>query len=152
VSTFPWLTLAGAIPLAGSVAVALIPGPSAAGSPTGMQGRNLTVKWVALGFTVATLAVTAAMAAAFRPDGPEFQFTQVYRWIPQFGVYYAGRHRRDRAGPDRDDRGAHPAGRARLPARRLAVTAGAAVTPWLGIAPQPLIDLANQAANSLFVR
>jgi NADH-quinone oxidoreductase subunit M len=89
VSTFPWLTVAGAIPLAGSVAVALIPGPSAADSPAGMQGRNLTVKRVALGFTVATLAVTAAMAAAFRPGGPEFQFTQVYRWIPQFGVYYA---------------------------------------------------------------
>ena len=35
---------------------------------------------------------------------------------------------------------------------RLAVTAGAAVTLWLGIAPQPLLDLANQAANSLFIR
>ncbi|MHB1595741.1 MAG: proton-conducting transporter transmembrane domain-containing protein [Streptosporangiaceae bacterium] len=35
---------------------------------------------------------------------------------------------------------------------RLAVTAGAAVTRWLRIAPQPLLDLANQAANSLFIR
>ena len=75
--------------LAGSVAVALIPGPSARGAPAGVHGQNLTVKWVALGFTVATLAVTLAMAASFRPGGPDFQFTQVYRWIPQFGAYYA---------------------------------------------------------------
>lgn len=87
-STFPWLTVVGAIPLAGSLAVALIPGPSAPGSPAGVHAQDLIMKWVALGFTAATLAVTAAMAA-FRPGGPDFQLTQVYRWIPQFGVYYA---------------------------------------------------------------
>lgn len=38
------------------------------------------------------------------------------------------------------------------PYTRLAVTAGAVVTLWLGIVPQPLLDLASQAANSLFVR
>ena len=47
------------------------------------------MKHVAPGFTLATLAVTLAMAAAFRPGGPEFQFAQVYRWMPQFGAYYA---------------------------------------------------------------
>ena len=88
-SSFPWLTVAGAIPLAGSAVVALIPGPSAPGGPGGRRARDLIVKQVALAFTLATLAVTLAMAAAFRPGGPDFQFTQVYRWIPQFGVYYA---------------------------------------------------------------
>jgi len=32
-STFPWLTVAGAIPLVGAVAVALTPGLSAPGAP-----------------------------------------------------------------------------------------------------------------------
>ena len=29
------------------------------------------------------------MAVAFKPNGPDFQFTQTYQWIPQFGVHYA---------------------------------------------------------------
>jgi NADH-quinone oxidoreductase subunit M len=87
-STFPWLTVAGAIPLAGSVVVALIPGP-APGDPARQRARELLAKSVTLGFTLATLAVTVAMAVAFRPGGPEFQFTQTYRWISQFGVYYS---------------------------------------------------------------
>jgi NADH-quinone oxidoreductase subunit M len=87
-STFPWLTVAGAIPLAGSVVVALFPGP-APGDPARQRARELLAKSVTLGFTLATLAVTVAMAVAFRPGGPEFQFTQAYRWISQFGVYYS---------------------------------------------------------------
>ena len=36
-----------------------------------------------------TLGVTIAMAVGFKPGGARFQFTQVYQWIPQFGVHYA---------------------------------------------------------------
>src|SRR5579875_2158038 len=76
VSTFPWLTVAGAIPLAGSV-VAVIPGLSAPGGPSGRRARDLVVKRIALGCTLAALAVTLAMAAQFRPGGPDFQFYAV---------------------------------------------------------------------------
>ena len=40
-------------------------------------------------FSLATLAVTIAMAVQFKTGGPRFQFQQVYQWIPQFGVHYA---------------------------------------------------------------
>ncbi len=88
-SNFPWLTVAGAIPLVGAVAIALTPGRSAPGSLAERRARDLLVKRIALVFSVATLAVTIAMAVQFKPGGPRFQFQQVYQWIPQFGVHYA---------------------------------------------------------------
>jgi NADH-quinone oxidoreductase subunit M len=88
-STFPWLTVAGAIPLVGAIAIALTPGRSAPGSASERRARDLLVKRIALAFSVATLAVTVAMAVQFKPGGPRFQFQQVYQWIPQFGVHYA---------------------------------------------------------------
>ena len=88
-STFPWLTVAGAIPLAGTLAVCLTPGRSAPGSDTDRKSRDLLVKRIALATTIATLGVTIAMAAGFKTGGPRFQFTQTYQWISQFGVHYA---------------------------------------------------------------
>src|SRR5215467_8421096 len=90
-STFPWLTVAGAIPLVGAVAVALTPGQSAPGADADRRARATLVKQLTLGFTLVTLAVTIAMATQFKtgPGAPGFQFTQVYQWIPQFGVHYA---------------------------------------------------------------
>ncbi len=88
-STFPWLTVAGAIPLVGAVVIALTPGRSAPGGPADRRARDLLVKRIALLFTLATLAVTIAMAVQFKPGGPRFQFQQVDQWIPQFGVHYA---------------------------------------------------------------
>jgi NADH-quinone oxidoreductase subunit M len=88
-STFPWLTVAGAIPLAGAVAIMLTPGRSAPGSDADRRARDLLVKRIALVTTLATLVVTAVMAAQFKTGGPRFQFQQVYQWIPQFGVHYA---------------------------------------------------------------
>jgi NADH-quinone oxidoreductase subunit M len=88
-SNFPWLTVAGAIPLAGAVVIALTPGRSAPGSAADRRARDQLVKIIALVFTLATLAVTAIMAVEFKPGGPHFQFTQVYQWIPLFGVHYA---------------------------------------------------------------
>ncbi len=88
-SNFPWLTVAGAIPLAGTLAVCLTPGRSAPGSDADRRSRDLLVKRIALVTTIATLGVTIAMAVSFKTGGPRFQFTQTYQWIPQFGVHYA---------------------------------------------------------------
>ncbi len=88
-STFPWLTVIGAIPLAGAVAVALTPGRSAPGGPADRRARDKLVKQLALGFTLVTLAMSIAMALQFKTSGPTFQFSQTYQWIPQFGVHYA---------------------------------------------------------------
>jgi NADH-quinone oxidoreductase subunit M len=88
-STFPWLTVAGAIPLVGAIVVGLTPGRSAPGSPADRRARDLLVKRITLLFTLITLAIMIAIAVKFRPGGPRFQFQQVYQWIPQFGVHYA---------------------------------------------------------------
>jgi NADH-quinone oxidoreductase subunit M len=88
-STFPWLTVTGAIPLAGAVAISLIPGSSAPGAETDRKARDALAKWLALGFSLATLVITIVMAVRFNPSGPDFQFTQTYSWIPAFGVHYA---------------------------------------------------------------
>jgi NADH-quinone oxidoreductase subunit M len=88
-SSFPWLTVAGAIPLAGAVAVALTPGRSAPGAAADRRARDLLVKRITLVTTLITLGVTIAMAVGFKTGGPNYQFTQTYQWIPQFGVHYA---------------------------------------------------------------
>ncbi|MGP7996750.1 MAG: NADH-quinone oxidoreductase subunit M [Streptosporangiaceae bacterium] len=88
-STFPWLTVIGAVPLAGALVIAAMPGGSAPGSAADRAARRLLVKRLALVFTLITLGLTIAMMVAFKPSGPEFQFSQTYQWIPQFGVHYA---------------------------------------------------------------
>jgi NADH-quinone oxidoreductase subunit M len=88
-SSFPWLTVIGAIPLAGAIVVALTPGQSAPGGEADRRARARLVKVLTLGFTLVTLAVTIAMAVQFKTGGPTFQFAQTYQWIPQFGVHYA---------------------------------------------------------------
>src|SRR5215470_6464065 len=85
-SNFPWLTVAGVIPLVGALVVGVAPGPA---TQQEQRARDLFSKQVALVFTLATLGVVVAMAVAFKPGGPRFQFTQAYQWIPQFGVHYA---------------------------------------------------------------
>jgi NADH-quinone oxidoreductase subunit M len=88
-SSFPWLTVIGAIPLVGAVVVTLTPGQSAPGGPADRRARDRVVKQLTLGFTLATLVVTAIMATQFNTSGPQLQFAQTYQWIPQFGVHYA---------------------------------------------------------------
>src|ERR1019366_5004734 len=88
-STFPWLTVAGAIPLVGALVIALTPGRSAPGSTADRRGGGPPGKRIALVAAIITLAVTIAMAVQFKPGGPRFQFAQTYQWIPQFGVHYA---------------------------------------------------------------
>ena len=88
-STFPWLTVIGAVPLVGALAIAAAPASSAPGSAADRSARRLLVKQLALVFSLITLGLTIAMMVAFKSNGPEFQFTQTYQWIPQFGVHYA---------------------------------------------------------------
>jgi NADH-quinone oxidoreductase subunit M len=88
-STFPWLTVAIAVPLAGAIVIALTPGASAPGGSADRRARDLLVKRIALVFSVLTLGVTIAMAVSFTPGGSRFQFTQAYSWISQFGIHYA---------------------------------------------------------------
>ncbi len=88
-STFPWLTVIGAIPLAGAVVVALTPGRSAPGAEADRRARDRRVKQITLVFTLATLVMAIVMATQFNTSGPTFQFNQTYQWIPQFGVHYA---------------------------------------------------------------
>jgi NADH-quinone oxidoreductase subunit M len=87
-STFPWLTVTMAVPAVGALLLAVIPGAGESGEP-GASARGLLAKRVALVVSLLTLAVTIAMIVSFKPNGPAFQFTQTYQWIPQFGIHYA---------------------------------------------------------------
>ena len=88
-NSVPWLTVAGAIPLAGAILLAVIPGMPANGAEADRVARDLLAKRLALGFSVVTLIWFIVMAAQFKPSGPTYQFTQTVSWIPQFGVHYA---------------------------------------------------------------
>ena len=78
-TTFPWLTTLGVVPLIGSLVVILLP-----------KGRALLAKQVALVFSVATLVLTIVMALQFQGDSVEpFQFVESYPWIPTFGISYS---------------------------------------------------------------
>ena len=77
-STVPWLTIMGLIPLVGSLVVAFAPGSA------------LTAKRLALGFSLVTLVVGIVAALQFQIDSPkQFQLGEQVSWIPQFGVSYS---------------------------------------------------------------
>jgi NADH-quinone oxidoreductase subunit M len=78
-SSFPWLTTIGLIPLVGALVVALL--------PSSVADR---AKHIALGFSVVTLLFTIAAALQFRTgSNAQFQLVEQHAWIPQFGVSYA---------------------------------------------------------------
>jgi len=86
---FPWLTIAGALPLLGAIVIALIPGLPADSAEADRQARDAMAKWLALAFSLLTLAVVLIIAVKFQVGGPNYQFTETYSWIPAFGVHYA---------------------------------------------------------------
>src|SRR5580698_2567771 len=88
-NSFPWLTVAGALPLAGALVISLIPGLPADSAEADRKARNTLAKSLALAFSVATLVVVIIIAVKFQIGGPDYQFTEVYSWIPAFGVHYA---------------------------------------------------------------
>lgn len=75
---FPYLTVLGAIPLAGALLLALLP-----------AGRDELAKRVGLAFSLAALGVALAMSAAYDTGQAGFQFVETHSWIRQFGVHYA---------------------------------------------------------------
>jgi NADH-quinone oxidoreductase subunit M len=86
---FPWLTVAGAIPLAGALVISLIPGLPTDSAEADRRARSALAKWLALAFSLATLVVVIIIAVKFQVGGPNYQFTETYSWIPAFGVHYA---------------------------------------------------------------
>ena len=86
---FPWLTVAGAVPLAGALVIMLIPGLPRDSAAADKQARDALAKWTALAFSLLTLVVVIIIAVKFQVGGPNYQFTEIYSWIPQFGVHYA---------------------------------------------------------------
>ncbi|WP_285731789.1 NADH-quinone oxidoreductase subunit M [Nocardiopsis sp. ATB16-24] len=113
----PWLTIAIALPAVGAVLVWALPrvtatspartvgeaSASAAGggtttatavrpaaTATGGGASAETAKRLALGFSLATLLVVAAMALRFdTSQAGGLQFEEVHPWIPRFGIHYA---------------------------------------------------------------
>src|SRR6266567_6269935 len=86
---FPWLTVAGALPLLGAIMIMLVPGLPADSAEADQLARNALAKWLALAFSLATLLVVIIVAVKFQVGGPNYQFTETYSWIPAFGVHYA---------------------------------------------------------------
>src|SRR6202453_695583 len=86
---FPWLTVAGAVPLLGAIVIMLVPGRRAGSTSAAVRAREGLAKYLALAFSLVTLVVVIIIAVKFQVGGPNFQFTETYSWIPAFGVHYA---------------------------------------------------------------
>ncbi len=86
---FPWLTVAGAVPLLGAIVIMLVPGVSQDSGAAVVRARQAAAKWLALAFSLLTLVVVLIIAVRFQVGGPNYQFTETYSWIPAFGVHYA---------------------------------------------------------------
>ena len=72
----PWLTVIGAVPLVGALAVWALPAAMA--------------RLTALGTSLVTLALTLVMALQFDvAKAGEYQFAETHQWIPDLGVSYA---------------------------------------------------------------
>ncbi len=66
------------LPLAGSLAVSLIP-----------KANEKLIKQTAFLTTLVVMGTTIAMAVNFQRDNAELQFVEKYSWIPSFGINYA---------------------------------------------------------------
>jgi NADH-quinone oxidoreductase subunit M len=86
---FPWLTVAGAVPLLGAIVIMAVPGLPADSAEGDVRARNGLAKYLALAFSLITLVVVIIIAVKFQIGGPNYQFTETYSWIPAFGVHYA---------------------------------------------------------------
>jgi len=75
------LTLSWTVPLAGAILLLLV------GNADGR--RDGLMRWLALGISLLTLAVTLVLWAAFDAASAEFQFVERIPWIPAFGIDYS---------------------------------------------------------------
>lgn len=74
--TFPVLTALVLVPLVGAVVTALVPAAR-------------TAKITAIGFSLASLALTVVVALRFELGGPLYQLTEQVSWVAPFGVYWS---------------------------------------------------------------
>ncbi|MFJ2560410.1 MULTISPECIES: NADH-quinone oxidoreductase subunit M [unclassified Streptomyces] len=75
--SFPLLTATAALPAIGAIATAAVP-----------AARRTGAKWLALFFSLATLALAAVVLVRFEPGGARYQLTESHAWIADFGVRY----------------------------------------------------------------
>ncbi|MBL1113709.1 NADH-quinone oxidoreductase subunit M [Streptomyces sp. 110] len=75
--SFPLLTATAVVPALGAVVTAAVP-----------AAQRAAAKWVALGFSLLTLALAAVVLVRFDPGGARFQLTESHAWIKDFGVRY----------------------------------------------------------------
>jgi NADH-quinone oxidoreductase subunit M len=86
---FPWLTIAGALPLLGAIVIMAVPRLPDSRPEAEVAARDALAKYLALTFSLLTLVVVIIIAVKFQVGGPNYQFTETYSWIPAFGVHYA---------------------------------------------------------------
>jgi NADH-quinone oxidoreductase subunit M len=72
---FPLLSVLLALPLLGVIAIVALP-----------RSRERLAAPVALAVSLIVFAGTVAMWFGWNNDGPRFQYSESYRWIPQFGA------------------------------------------------------------------
>ncbi|AWZ05527.1 MULTISPECIES: NADH-quinone oxidoreductase subunit M [unclassified Streptomyces] len=75
--SFPLLTVTAAVPAVGAILTAAVP-----------AARRTAAKWLALFFSLATLALAVLVAVRFEPGGDRYQLTESHAWIPDFGLRY----------------------------------------------------------------
>ena len=75
--SFPLLTATAVVPALGAIATAAVP-----------AAKRTAAKWLALLFSLATLALAALVAVRFDPGGDRYQLTESRSWIADFGVRY----------------------------------------------------------------
>jgi NADH-quinone oxidoreductase subunit M len=72
---FPWLSLLIALPLAGAVAMLVV--------------KDSTVRWLALGVTIADLVVALPLWWLFDPSSSQMQFAEHVVWITSPPIHYS---------------------------------------------------------------
>ena len=78
-TTIPWLTILGVVPLIGALVLLVLP-----------RSNVRLIKQVALVFSLAALVLTVVMGLQFDADSTAaFQFVESYPWIPAFGISYS---------------------------------------------------------------
>ncbi|MDT9681649.1 NADH-quinone oxidoreductase subunit M [Streptomyces sp. TRM76323] len=75
--SFPLLTATALLPAAGAIVTAAVP-----------AARRTAAKWLALLFSLGTLALAVAVLVRFDPGGERYQLTESHAWIKDFGVRY----------------------------------------------------------------
>ncbi|WP_433734281.1 NADH-quinone oxidoreductase subunit M [Nocardia sp. CA-129566] len=76
-SDFPWLTTLWVLPVAGAVAVLLLP-----------ASRRTLARGLAFSVALAVLVLGIVLAVRFEPGGAQYQFVESHEWIPAFGAGY----------------------------------------------------------------